>query len=204
LSGLLETPESNKQRPLSPLLKLVLEMGPLLLFFVLNQRTDLFTATGAFVVATVVALAVHYVLVRKLPVMPLVSGVVVVVFGGLTLYLHDETFIKVKPTIVNTLFGTALLAGLWRGRIFLRYVLDSVFELTDEGWRKLTLRWGLFFLFLALVNEVVWRTQSTDFWVNFKVFGLMPLTMVFAVAQAPLLSRHAAPASPAATDSEKG
>lgn len=200
MGDLLETPESNKRRPLSPLLKLALEMGPLLLFFLLNQKTDLFTATAVFVVATLVALGAHYALVRRLPVMPLVSGVVVVVFGGLTLYLHDETFIKVKPTIVNTMFGAALLIGLARGRVLLRYVLDSMIELTDEGWRQLTLRWGLFFLFLALVNEGVWRTQSTDFWVNFKVFGLMPLTMIFAVAQAPLLSRHAAPAA----ESEKG
>lgn len=202
MGDLLETAESNKQRPLSPLLKLALEMGPLLLFFLLNQKTDLFTATGVFVVATMVALGVHYALVRRLPVMPLVSGVVVVVFGGLTLYLHNETFIKVKPTIVNTMFGAALLIGLARGRILLRYVLDSVFELTDEGWRKLSLRWGVFFLFLALLNEVVWRTQTTDFWVNFKVFGLMPLTMVFAVAQAPLLSRHAVPAPVPADESK--
>lgn len=176
--------------PLSPLLKLLLEMGPLVLFFLLNQRTDLFVATGVFVVATVVALALHYALVRKLPVMPLVSGVVVVVFGGLTLYLQDELFIKVKPTIVNSLFGVVLLGGLWRGKALLRYVLDSVLPLSEAGWRVLTLRWGVFFLFLALVNEVVWRTQTTDFWVAFKVFGIMPMTMVFALAQAPLLNRH--------------
>ena len=197
MGDLLETPESNKKRPLSPLLKLALEMGPLLLFFFLNQKTDLFTATGVFVVATLVALGVHYALVRRLPIMPLVSGVVVVVFGGLTLYLQDETFIKVKPTIVNTMFGAALLIGLARGKFLLRYALDSIFDLTPEGWRVLTLRWGLFFLFLALLNEGVWRTQTTDFWVNFKVFGLMPLTMVFAMAQAPLLSRHTLPADDA-------
>ena len=197
MGGLLETPESNKKRPLSPLLKLALEMGPLLLFFFLNQKTDLFTATAVFVVATLAALAAHYALVRRLPVMPLVSGVVVVIFGGLTLYLHDEVFIKVKPTIVNTLFGAALLIGLARGRVLLRYVLDSLIDLTPEGWRALTVRWGVFFLFLALLNEAVWRTQTTDFWVNFKVFGLMPLTMVFALAQAPLLSRHALPADEA-------
>lgn len=200
MSGLLETPESNKRRPLSPLLKLALEMGPLLLFFFLNQKTDLFTATGVFVVATLVALAVHYALVRRLPVMPLVSGVVVVVFGGLTLYLQDETFIKVKPTIVNTMFGAALLIGLARGQVLLRYVLDSVFELTDAGWRVLTWRWGVFFLCLAVLNEVIWRTQTTDFWVNFKVFGMMPLTMIFALAQAPLLARHGLPAGDAKKD----
>ena len=141
-------------------------------------------------VATLVALAVHYVWVRRLPIMPLVSGVVVVVFGGLTLLLRDELFIKLKPTIVNSLFGAVLLGGLAFGRPLLALVLDSVFDLTREGWRKLTFRWGLFFFFLAAVNEVVWRTQTTDFWVSFKVFGIMPLTIAFALAQTPLLLRY--------------
>jgi intracellular septation protein len=122
--------------------------------------------------------------------MPLVSGVVVVVFGGLTLALQDKTFIMMKPTIVNTLFGLVLLGGLAFGKSLLSVVLDSMFALTDEGWRKLTFRWGLFFLVLAALNEVVWRTQTEDFWVNFKVFGIMPLTVLFALAQTPLLLRH--------------
>ena len=122
--------------------------------------------------------------------MPLVSGVVVVVFGGLTLALQDETFIKLKPTIVNTLFGLILLGGPRLRQAAAAVVLDSMFELTDEGWRKLTFRWGLFFFVLAVLNEVVWRTQTTDVWVNFKVFGIMPLTLVFALAQTPLLMRH--------------
>ncbi|MFO7308784.1 MAG: septation protein A, partial [Pseudomonadota bacterium] len=121
---------------------------------------------------------------------PLVSGIVVLVFGTLTLVLHDELFIKLKPTIVNTLFGVVLLGGLAFGKSLLGFVLDSVFELDAEGWRKLTLRWGLFFLFLAVLNEVVWRTQSTDFWVSFKVFGVMPITLAFALAQTPLIMRH--------------
>jgi intracellular septation protein len=137
-----------------------------------------------------VALAVHYALVRKLPIMPLVSGAVVVVFGGLTLWLDDELFIKLKPTIVNTLFGLVLLAGLFFGKPLLAVVLDSVFELTEEGWRKLTFRWAMFFLVLAALNEIVWRTQTTDVWVSFKVFGIMPLTVAFALAQTPLLMRH--------------
>ncbi|MGV7029793.1 septation protein A [Methylobacterium symbioticum] len=186
-------------RHLPPLLKLVLEMGPLVLFFLgnayaerfgVNPDQKLFVATGLFVTATVVALAIHYVLVRRLPIMPLVSGVVVVVFGGLTLLLQDKTFIMVKPTIVNTLFGVVLLGGLAFGKSLLSVVLDSMFALTDEGWRKLTFRWGLFFLALAALNEVVWRTQTEDFWVNFKVFGIMPLTVVFALAQTPLLTRY--------------
>jgi intracellular septation protein len=143
-----------------------------------------------FIVVTLVALTVHYALVRKLPIMPLVSGVVVVVFGGLTLWLDNEAFIKLKPTIVNTLFGVVLLVGLYFGKPLLAVVLDSVFELTDEGWRKLTFRWALFFFVLAVLNEIVWRTQTTDVWVSFKVFGIMPITVLFALLQTPLLMRH--------------
>jgi intracellular septation protein len=177
-------------RRLNPLLKLGLELGPLVVFFLANQRAGIFAATGIFIAATVLSLAVHYALVRKLPIMPLVSGAVVVVFGGLTLALQDEHFIKLKPTIVNTLFGLVLLGGLWFGKPLLAVVLDSMFELTEEGWRKLTLRWALFFFVLAILNEVVWRTQTTDFWVAFKVFGIMPLTVAFALLQTPLLMRH--------------
>ncbi len=139
------------------------------------------------------ALAVSFALTRRLPIMPLVTGIVVLIFGGLTLALQDETFIKMKPTIVNVLFGSTLLGGLLFGRSLLGYVFDSVFRLDDEGWRKLTFRWGIFFFVLAVLNEIVWRNFSDDVWVNFKVFGIMPLTIVFTLAQMPLIQRHALP-----------
>jgi intracellular septation protein len=190
----------TEKRELAPLAKLALEMGPLVLFFLVNSYGDrwfgvaadrrLFLATGIFVVAVLVSLAVTWSLIRKLPVMPLVSAVVVTVFGGLTLILHDDLFIKLKPTIVNTLFGAVLVWAGLTGRNVLKLVLDSVFTLTDEGWRLLTWRWAFFFFVLAALNEIVWRTQTTDFWVAFKVWGIMPLTMIFAMAQMPLIMRH--------------
>jgi intracellular septation protein len=190
--------ETAAPHRLNPLLKLALELGPLVVFFFSNAYAErfgvaesqrIFVATGIFIAATVISLAIHYALVRRLPIMPLVSGAVVVVFGGLTLVLQDELFIKLKPTIVNTLFGLTLLGGLYFRKPLLAIVLDSMFELTEEGWRKLTFRWAIFFFVLAALNEIVWRTQSTDFWVSFKVFGIMPLTVVFALAQTPLLMR---------------
>lgn len=182
--------EGPRMRALHPLLKLALEMGPLVVFFLANQRAGIFMATALFMAAVLASLAVSYALTRHLPMMPMVTGVVVLVFGGLTLWLHDDLFIKLKPTIVNSLFGATLLGGLAFGRPLLPYVLDTVFQLTPEGWRKLTFRWGLFFFVLAGLNEIVWRTQTTDFWVNFKVFGIMPITIAFALAQTPLILRH--------------
>jgi intracellular septation protein len=178
---------------LTPVLKLVLDLGPLLIFFAANSRFGIFAATGAFMAAILIALAVAYALTRHLPIMPLVTAVVVVVFGTLTLVLHDELFIKVKPTIIYVLFGGVLLVGLAFGKSLLGVVFDSVFHLTEEGWRKLTLRWALFFLALAVLNEIVWRTQTTDVWVSFKVFGVVPLTFLFAALQYPLLTKYAAP-----------
>lgn len=186
-TGIVEGPAL---RSLNPFLKLALEMGPLVVFFLANQKAGIFAATGLFMAAVLLSLIVSYVLTRHLPVMPMVTAVVVLVFGGLTLWFHDELFIKLKPTIVNSLFGTVLLGGLWFGRPLLPVVLDTVFQLTDEGWRKLTFRWGLFFFVLAAINEVVWRTQTLDTWVNFKVFGIMPLTVAFALAQTPLILKH--------------
>src|SRR6202044_905041 len=142
---------------LNPLLKLALDLGPLALFFFANSRYGIFVATGAFMVAVLAALAVSYVLTRHLPIMPVVTAVIVVVFGGLTLILHDATFIKVKPTIIYALFGVGLIGGLIFKKPLLGVVFDSLFHLTEEGWRKLTWRWAIFFFLLAVLNEIVWR-----------------------------------------------
>ncbi|MFN3764584.1 MAG: septation protein A [Aliihoeflea sp.] len=201
-------PGDPKKGEINPLLKFALELGPLLVFFFANLRGEwlidtfpalgsigdpIFLATFLFMVATAVALAVSWALTRTLPMMPLVSGVVVLVFGALTLYLQDEIFIKMKPTIVNGLFAAVLLGGLMFGKSLLGYVFEAAFRLDAEGWRKLTLRWGVFFVFLAILNEVVWRNFSTDFWVAFKVWGTMPITIAFTLSQMPLIMRHSLP-----------
>jgi len=180
------------ERPqLNPMLKLALDLGPLVLFFVANARYGIFTATAAFMVAVVAALLVSYAMTRQLPVMPVVTAIIVVVFGGLTLILHDATFIKVKPTIIYGLFGAVLIGGLVFNKPLLGVVFDSLFHLSDEGWRKLTLRWAIFFFALAVLNEIVWRSVSTDAWVSFKAFGVLPLTLLFGALQVPLLKRYA-------------
>jgi intracellular septation protein len=184
----------------NPLLKLGLEFGPLAIFFFANSYGDrlfgvatdqrIFVATGVFMVASLISLALSKILLNHLPRMAVINAVVVTVFGGLTLALNDELFIKLKPTIVNSLFGCVLLGGLAMGRPLLPYVLDSVMSLTDEGWKKLTFRWGLFFFVLAAINEIVWRNFSTDFWVGFKVWGIMPITIAFALSQTPLILKY--------------
>jgi intracellular septation protein len=179
-------PEIDSQQ----LWKLLVELGPLLVFFFVNARAGIFYGTGIFVLATVVSLVASRVMFGKLAIMPLVSAFFVVVFGGMTLWLQDDVFIKLKPTIVNGIFAAILLGGLAAGHSLLRHLFGDVFRLTDEGWRQLTLRWGLFFIVLAGLNEVVWRNFSTDTWVSFKVFGIMPLTMIFGIAQMGLLKRH--------------
>lgn len=199
-------PNDPKRAEVNPLLKLALELGPLGVFFLANSKGQqfaewwpvlkifgdqpIFLATAAFMVAIAISLSVSLILTKRIPIMPLVTGVVVFVFGALTLWLHDDLFIKLKPTIVNVLFGSVLLGGLLFGKALLGYVFDSAFRLDDAGWRKLTFRWGMFFFFLALLNEIIWRNFSTDFWVQFKVFGVMPLTFIFMLFQMPILTKH--------------
>jgi intracellular septation protein len=206
------TTEAQPKPRLSPGLKLLLDLGPLLIFFFANSRPELFApllatvlpnailsgeragifvATAVFIPAILAALAISYALTRHVAIMPVVTAVIVVVFGGLTLMLQNETFIKLKPTLVYLLFAAALLGGLAFKKPLLGMVFDSVFNLTDAGWRKLTLRWGVFFIAMAVLNEIVWRNVSTDAWVSFKVFGFLPLTLLFAAAQFPLLQKYA-------------
>jgi intracellular septation protein len=202
-----------------PWLKLAIEAGPLVVFFLVNGRKGLpefrhlwlppgaepmvgqalFEATGAFMIATIVTLIAGWTLERKIPVMPLVSGIFVLLFGGLTLYLADEIFIKLKPTLVNCLFAAILFGGLLFGKPLLKPLFGAAVQLTDRGWRILTIRWAVFFVVLAALNEIVWRGFSTDFWVSFKLFGIMPLTFLFAAAQTPLFLREQIPDD--ATDS---
>jgi len=181
-----------EKKQLNPMLKLALDIGPLVLFFAANSKFGIYTATGAFMVAVLIALAVSYTMTRHIAIMPVVTAVIVLVFGGLTLFLHDDLFIKLKPTIIYVLFGGTLLAGIALDKPFLSIMFDQMFHLTPEGWRKLTWRWALFFLFLAVLNEIVWRNASTDFWVSFKLFGVVPLTFLFGALQYPLLVKYSA------------
>lgn len=163
---------------------------PLAIFFLAYYGWGLMAATGAIIVASVIALALSWAIERRVPLMPLITAAVIMVFGGLTLWLNDETFIKMKPTIVQVLFAAILLSGLAFGRPLLKPLMGTAWAMDDRGWHKLTFRFGLFFLAMAGLNEAVWRTQSTDVWVSFKVFGILGLTLVFALAQTPLMRRH--------------
>lgn len=179
-----------EKKQLNPILKLVLDIGPLVLFFAANAKFGIFVATGAFMAAVLIVLVVSYILTRHIAIMPVVTAGIVLVFGGLTLVLHDDLFIKLKPTIIYFLFGSTLLAGVAMDKPFLSILFDQMFHLTDEGWRKLTWRWSLFFFALAVLNEIVWRTQTTDFWVSFKLFGVVPLTFLFGALQVPLINKY--------------
>lgn len=171
-------------------LRLILDFGPLFAFFIAYRLGGLLAATVTLIAVTLLSLSVTYFAEKRIAVMPLVSGIVVTLMGGLTLWLHDETFIKIKPTLVNLGFAIFLLGGLAFGRPMLKYLLSDALQLSDTGWRKLSLRWGIFFLFLAGLNELIWRSTSTDFWVNFKVFGMFSLTMLFTLSQIPLMKKY--------------
>lgn len=171
--------------------KQAIDFAPLLVFFVANYIWGLMPATGAIMVTTTIAITISWVYARHIPMMPLVSGILLMIFGGLTLVFDNDIFIKMKPSIVYVMMSIALAIGLYTGRNFLGKLMGGVFDLTDQGWHILTLRWIGFFLFAAVLNEAVWRTQPTDVWVSFKVFGVLPLTFVFAAFQAPLLTKHA-------------
>lgn len=182
-------------KSLNPFLKLALELGPLVAFFVAYGKLGIFTATGVFMAATVVALAISYAVLRTVPIVLLVSGVLVLVFGGLTVWLANDTFIKLKPTILYLCFAAALAFGLATRQMFIKIILEFAFQLTERGWVLLTRAWIGFFLALAVLNEAVWRNFSTDTWVKFKVFGVMPLTVLFSFAMMPLVMKHMLPES---------
>jgi len=209
LSPITEFPQAGASPPLAhrtraayihpvmnPIVKFLVEVGPLAAFFITystwggDDKANLIAATAIFMGAITASLAVSVWLERRIPLMPVVSAVVVFVFGGLTLALDSEIFIKMKPTIINALFAAILFAGLALRRAFLKHLFGAVMNLDEAGWKKLSLRWAVFFVAVAVLNEIVWRSFSTDLWVNFKVFGILPLTLVFALSQTPLIHRH--------------
>jgi intracellular septation protein len=179
------------QKHLPPNLKLVLDFAPLAVFFIAYKLSGVMAATAALIVATALTLAAIYYVERKIALAPLITGVVVALFGGLTLVLKNDDFIKIKPTIINLIFSLTLLIGVYGfKRGLLKPVLGMTLEITDKGWCILSARWGFFFLFLAALNEFIWRNFPTEFWVNFKVFGMFTLTILFAVSQYRLIQRH--------------
>jgi intracellular septation protein len=188
------------KKKLHPALKFVLELGPVIIFFVVNSKYDIFAATIVLMVSVVATLGISWAITRHLPAMPLVTAALVLVFGTLTVILHDENFIKLKVTILYTLLGGALIGALYFGKLLLPIVFDMAIHMDDAGWRKLTWRWGLFFFLLAGLNEIFRRVLTTDQWMYFKTFGILPLTVVFAIAQTPLILRHEIPAESDDTD----
>ena len=177
--------------------RLAIEAGPLAAFFIANSQAGIMAGTAVFMVAITIALAVSWRLERRIPIMPVVGAGFVLLFGGLTLWLQDDLFIKIKPTLVNLLFAIVLFVAHATRRNVMKRLLGTVLNLSEDGWRTLAIRWAWFFLLLAVLNELVWRNFTTDMWVNFKVFGIMPLTLLFSAFQAPLILRHQVPEEPA-------
>ncbi len=176
-----------------PLVKFISEYGPLIVFFLIYYKSgkDLKVAIPPFIVATLISLVFVWFFEKKIPVIPLLGGIFITFFGGLTIYFDNPIFIYVKPTIINLLFGSALLFGKYFSKEpILKKILGKSFLLTEEGWKILNTRWMYFFFFLALLNEIVWRTQTEEFWVNFKVWGLLPITFAFTIFQVGIINKH--------------
>jgi intracellular septation protein len=191
--GVVQINRLKAKQDVNPLLKITLEMGPLVIFFLMNSMKGIFYATAALMIATLVSLGASRLLLKRIPVMPLVTGAFVMVFGALTIYLQDATFIKIKPTILNLLFASVLAGGLFFRKSLLKIVLGEVLHLQEEGWRLLTIRWTGFFIVLAILNEIVWRNFSEQTWIAYKSFGVMPLTMLFMMAQITLIVKYQIP-----------
>jgi len=187
-----EQAKTSGHSPEPPLVKLLIDLGPLVAFFVAYARSGIYWATGVLMAATVVALIASRLLFGRFAVAPMVTAVLVVVFGGLTFWLEDPRFIMLKPTIINLGFAGVLAFGILTGRPLLKLVMGEALRLTDAGWHKLTVRWIGFFVTVALLNEVVWRNFSEATWVAFKAWAILPLTLIFAVAQIGLIRRHEA------------
>ena len=170
--------------------KLIIDIGPLAVFFIFYTRSDLQSAILPFMIATVIAVLFSYILEKKIPVMPTVGAIIILVFGGLTIYFDNEVFFKMKPTIINLLFAAILYGGIVLKKPLLKYLLGAALKLQDEGWSILTKRWIGFFIALAILNEIIWRTQSTDIWVNFKVFGILPITFIFTITQFSVIKKY--------------
>jgi len=170
--------------------KILIDIGPLAIFFIFYTRSGLQASILPFMVATVIAVLFSYMLEKKIPIMPTVGAVIILIFGGLTIYFDNEVFFKMKPTIINFLFAAILYGGIVINKPLLKYLLGAALKLEEAGWKILTQRWIGFFIALAILNEIVWRTQSTDIWVNFKVFGILPLTFIFTMTQFPLIKKY--------------
>ena len=169
--------------------KLLVDIGPLAVFFIFYTRSDLQSAILPFMIATIIAVLFSYITEKKIPIMPTVGAFIILVFGGLTLYFNNDTFFKMKPTIINLLFAGILLVGNFMNKPLLKFLFSGALKLQDEGWNILSKRWVGFFISLAILNEIIWRTQSTDFWVTFKVFGILPLTFIFTIAQISIIKK---------------
>ena len=170
--------------------KLLIDIGPLAVFFIFYTRNGLQASILPFMIATVISVLFSYILEKKIPVMPTIGAAIVLLFGGLTIYFDNEVFFKMKPTIINLLFAIILYGGIMINKPLLKYLLGAALKLEDQGWNILTQRWIGFFIALAILNEIVWRTQSTDIWVNFKVFGILPITFIFTMTQFPLIKKY--------------